>query len=87
VPETERDHRRFERIPETTEAPRVQGFSPMELAGLEPAASWVRSRRSGVADTAALQGLMVVPARRSWLGIAAGICRFSSFQALLTMSA
>jgi hypothetical protein len=59
----------------------------MELAGLEPATSWVRFRGSGVADTAALQGLMVVPARHPWLGIAADIRRFSSFQALLAMSA
>jgi hypothetical protein len=32
--------------PEKTKAPHVQGFHVMELAGLEPATSWVRSRRS-----------------------------------------
>jgi hypothetical protein len=29
-------------------APQVQGFSPMELAGLEPATSWVRCSSSAV---------------------------------------
>ncbi len=32
--------------PQTTEAPPEQGFRPMELGGLEPPTSWVRSRRS-----------------------------------------
>jgi hypothetical protein len=33
-------------LPGKQKAPGFQGFPPMELAGLEPATSWVRSRRS-----------------------------------------
>ena len=59
----------------------------MELAGLEPAASWVRCSGSGATDLRDLQalynaaGVVVVP------GIAADIGRYSSIQALLAMSA
>jgi hypothetical protein len=58
-----------------------------ESAGLEPATSWVRSRRSGVPHLADLQGLYSSQgaAVRRW--IAADIGRFSSFQALMAMSA
>jgi hypothetical protein len=59
----------------------------MELAGLEPATSWVRSRRSGAADICYLQELYGRAGAAFMAGIAADICRFSLFEALLAMSA
>jgi hypothetical protein len=65
----------------------VQGLPEMELAGLEPATSWVRSSRTGISQGADLQAL---PSRRGaaiTLRTAGDGRRFSSFQALLATSA
>jgi hypothetical protein len=59
----------------------------MELAALEPATSWARSSRSGAAGIGDLQGLYGRAGAVFMAGIAADICRFSLFEALLAMSA
>jgi hypothetical protein len=46
VPETERDLRRSAPIPQRRNPRKRRGSDPMELGGLEPPTSWVRSRRS-----------------------------------------
>jgi hypothetical protein len=70
-----------------TETPHTQGFLEMELAGLEPATSWVRCGSSDLADVASLQVFYGGTGTALMAGIAADIGRFSSFQALLAMSA
>jgi hypothetical protein len=59
----------------------------MELAGLEPATSWVRSRRSGDAEVADLQDFSDGADAVLLPRIGEDIRRFLSFQALLAMSA
>jgi hypothetical protein len=59
----------------------------MELAGLEPATSWVRSRRSDVPHLAYLQRLYSGPSMAVGHWIATDIDRFSWFQALSATSA
>jgi len=65
----------------------VQALIEMELAGLEPATSWVRSSSSVIRDLPYLQGLHA----DGDVGIAHWIvvdsCGFSAFQALSAMSA
>jgi hypothetical protein len=65
----------------------VQALLEMELAGLEQATSWVRSRRSSPANVADVQGFCARSDPAFMTGIAADIRRYSSFQALLAMSA
>jgi hypothetical protein len=87
VPQMERVQWRSQPDSRRAEHGHLQGLPRMELAGLEPATSWVRYGRSGMVDTAALQGLHGRAGASFMAGIAADICRFSSFKALLTMSA
>jgi hypothetical protein len=65
----------------------MQALLEMELAGLEPATSWVRSRRCELADVGYLQGLYAHPGEADRSRIAADIGRFPSVQALLATSA
>jgi hypothetical protein len=51
----ERDHSRYTAIRETTEARMCRASLDMELAGLEPATSWVRFGRAPRSNRAHLQ--------------------------------
>jgi hypothetical protein len=55
VTEMERDHSRYTAIRETTEARMCRASLDMELAGLEPATSWVRFGRAPRSNRAHLQ--------------------------------
>jgi hypothetical protein len=59
----------------------------MELAGLEPATSWVRSSSSAAPGISDLQAFYNCRATALAAFIAVDIGRFLSFQALLAMSA
>ncbi|MGZ6724699.1 MAG: tyrosine-type recombinase/integrase, partial [Solirubrobacteraceae bacterium] len=54
-----------DRSPETKKPSRLQGFLGMELGGLEPPTSWVRSRRTFAPISACVQGICARPALRS----------------------
>jgi hypothetical protein len=59
----------------------------MELAGLEPAVSWVRSRRTRNAEVSYLQGIHCTPDRCRRTAIASDGKPFPPIQALFAISA
>jgi hypothetical protein len=59
----------------------------MELAGLEPATSWVRSRQAEIVELRDLQDILYHLQPGIWSRMPVDSCRFPPFQALLAMSA
>jgi hypothetical protein len=59
----------------------------MELGGLEPPTSWVRSTRSAIEKTGHLQEIRAVSTSLQTAAIAGDVRRFSWCQALLAVSA